>query len=79
LWGNNDIGHTAEWGWKGKGGNERNETIAGRNGTVAKANTDEKIMPFALAAVECSSGVKLRNAVKGLRLCGLLRLMALLQ
>jgi hypothetical protein len=34
---------------------------------------------FAFAAVECSSGVKLRNTVKGLRLCGLLRLMALLQ
>ncbi len=40
--GYNDAGHTADQGWKGKGGNERNGTIAGRNGTAAKANTDVK-------------------------------------
>jgi hypothetical protein len=40
LWGNDDAGHTAEWDGKGKGGNERNGAIAGRNGTAAKANTD---------------------------------------
>jgi|BioPla2DNA2_1021312.scaffolds.fasta_scaffold12873_8 hypothetical protein len=36
-------------------------------------------MSFAFAAVECSSGVKLRNVVKGLLLRGLLRLMALFE
>jgi hypothetical protein len=58
LWGDNGAGHSTGKGCKGKGGNERNGAIAKRNGTTKYRC--EKIM-----SVKCSSGVKLRNAVKG--------------
>lgn len=80
LWGNNDAGHTDRKGRRKQGWQqmECSNSRAKWNCSESKYRCKE-IMSLAFAAVECSSGVKLRNIVKGLLLRGLLRLMALLQ